>query len=446
MTLFPRNWRRYFMKVNIIFTTLPAKILTIFIFCTLLFPNALFSAFSYDPFLSWQTLETEHFYIHFHDDGEEQAKEVAALSEKIHKKLSVYFDWVPASRTHVVLNDRIDTPNGSATSLPYNTMKLFMVPPDDIASLGDYHNWLELLITHEYTHILQMDKASGFPEFARYFMGRFSLFFPNIFQPIWIIEGLAVHNETDKEKGVGRGQDTYYKTLMRLEVEHGIKSLRQVSQPLTISPWGSTPYLYGAYFFKFLEEKYDEEGIRNWVKEYSNNWFPYLISSSAEDTFGIDLYELWDGYKLYLKENFEPEIERIKTLGIKRGENITKTGFYNNNPRISENNNLYYVYNDLESSPGLFRIKKGEIEPKKLVNITGNRFDLHPKSGVLFVRLNPSSNANYFADLFRVNLKNGAISRLTDEGRYRSASWSPDGNRIIGVSFAQGNCRLNLLE
>ena len=54
--------------------------------------------------------------------------------------------------------------------------------------------WLEMLLTHELTHTFHLDKVRGAPGVLRQIFGRFPLFFPNLWQPTWAIEGIATYN------------------------------------------------------------------------------------------------------------------------------------------------------------------------------------------------------------------------------------------------------------
>jgi len=117
------------------------------------------AAFTYDPALTWQTLHTEHFNIHYHDNEKQLAKETAAIAERAHARLSKYFNWSPVTPTDVVLSDRTDISNGSASPFPNNLMVLYVTPPDDLNTVEDYNDWLDLLIVHEYTHIIHLDKV-----------------------------------------------------------------------------------------------------------------------------------------------------------------------------------------------------------------------------------------------------------------------------------------------
>ena len=67
---------------------------------------------SHDPGLTWNTLHTPHFAIHYHDGAEASARRVAALAERVHERLTRVFAWQPSDRTDVVITDEYDNSNG----------------------------------------------------------------------------------------------------------------------------------------------------------------------------------------------------------------------------------------------------------------------------------------------------------------------------------------------
>src|SRR3989304_5820934 len=109
--------------------------------------------------------------------------------------------------------------NGFATVLPYNTIYIQTVPPSLDMTIGEYEDWLRMLIIHEYSHILTMDTARGYSEVMRGIFGKplppydpiSFLFFlasapPNVFLPSWWHEGMATWGETEfTSAGRGRG-------------------------------------------------------------------------------------------------------------------------------------------------------------------------------------------------------------------------------------------------
>ncbi|MFL5388571.1 MAG: hypothetical protein ACJ79C_07575, partial [Myxococcales bacterium] len=58
-----------------------------------------------DPRFDWQTIDTPHFEIHFHQGGYRFAAKAARALEAAHARLSPLLDHVPDARTQVVLTD-----------------------------------------------------------------------------------------------------------------------------------------------------------------------------------------------------------------------------------------------------------------------------------------------------------------------------------------------------
>ena len=415
---------------------------------TSLSATTLHAAFNVDPALHWKTLHTPHFQIHYHDGEMDLAKEVAQIAERVHSQLSVYLQWNPAAPTEVILTDRVDYSNGWSTPVPQNTMALYVNPPDDVSTLEDYNNWLELVFTHEYTHILHLDSAFGGPAIIRKIFGRIaSLFpnaFPNILQPSWVLEGLATYVETDASKGIGRGQNTSFKALMRVEVENGIKPIYQVNQPVVSWPAGTTRYLYGVYFMNFVRDRYGDEKLRNWIYQYGNNFF-WFINLNSRHTLGKNFNPLWQEFSKYLEDEFRPTINDIKTAGVTEGVNISKAGYYTGYPRTLPNGDLYYIRDDYASHTKLMALKKGATKPRVVTDVDGERFDLHPTAGILMARLELNKSVNDFSDLYRIGF-NGHKTRLTKGKRYTYATWSPDAQQIIAVHNEAGQKALHLLS
>ena len=110
-----------------------------------------------DPSLDWKSIESAHFVIHYPSVLEVFARYSLEQAELAHRDLSGLLDWVPEFKTHITVSDFQDSANGWATILPTNQMHLYAYPPAGFGELGDYDDWIRLLVYHEYTHILHMD-------------------------------------------------------------------------------------------------------------------------------------------------------------------------------------------------------------------------------------------------------------------------------------------------
>ncbi len=418
----------------------------------LLMPLSTQAALRYDPRLQWETLETPHFLIHYHRDLASLAGDLANKAERIHRQGSAFFDWTPRKKTHIVLSDRIDVANGMATPLPYNTIFLFATPPTDIDGLEDYDDWLRIVLQHEYTHILHTDKASNFPLHMRKVFGRapfFLLFplFPNILQPDWAIEGLATYRETDTRLGVGRGQSSYFRALMRMEYHHGLKSLREINQPLISWPAGSARYLYGVYFYRFLEQRYGEQSIRALIDDYSGFPVPFLLNLSGRRVLGKNYYQLWQEFEHDLQRELGEEIRRIQARGLRQGEVLSHSGYRSGYSRVADDGSVFFLRDDNESVTRLARLDPQTGQQVELAEVYGSgHFDYHPQAGILLPQLDLERSVNRLYDLYRLDPATGRQQRLTHAGRYHTGSWGPHGKRLLAVHHQAGRYSLHLLD
>jgi len=418
--------------------TIKPSVLFFFIFTTT-------SAYAIDPRLHWNTIASENFYIHYADGYEILAQKTANSAEQAHARLSPQINWQPSNKTHLVLSDETDSANGYATPINFNRSVLFVAPPDSANGLEDFDDWLETLITHEYTHILHLDKVSGAADFGRNILGRQFLLFPNVYQPGWFTEGLATYHETNKQKGIGRGQSSLYKMMMRSEVENGIKPASQVNLPIRSWPMGTVNYLYGVHFYQFIEDKYGTKGITALIENYSDNIIPFMINTNAQQVFEKDIDELWEEFSIWLNERYKPEISAQQKATLVEGKKITSLGYSTEHLDSNIANEIYYVANGaFEHAKLIHRIN----DTDNIVAEVHNRakINTHKKSGVLIIQDEYCDEYNINSDLYVIENNNSEARRLTECGRYRSASWSADGQTIIAVKIHKGKSHLLLLN
>lgn len=396
---------------------------------------------------TWRTLSSQHFAVHYRVGEEALALRTIAIAEQVHERLAPRFRWTPAQRTDIILTDEYDVSNGYAQVVPDNRMTLFLAPPDELNSLEDHGGWLDTLITHEYIHILHLDKAAGAPRLLRKIFGRHFLLFPNTLQPRWLIEGLATYGETDHDRGIGRGQSSYFDMIMRLESDAGLKPLHQINQPIATWPSGIVPYLYGVKFYDFLVERYDPKRVDKLVENYSDNLLPFMINSNSRRSLGKNLKQLWPEFDAHLRAHYGPQLAAVRDRGIHAGERLSHHGYMTGASRLAADGTLYYISYDAADEPGLLRLPAGETRARRLTDVAhGTRLDLHSEAGILLAQPDLHRNANLYYDLYRVDPRRGSMRRLTRGGRYRHAAWLPDGTRILAVRLEKGRHSLEVLD
>ncbi|MFW2372251.1 MAG: hypothetical protein ACN4GM_03955 [Gammaproteobacteria bacterium] len=401
------------------------------------------NAYAVNPYLDWKSIESDHFYIHYAETYLTQAKQVAAIAEAAHDKLVPVLAWKPLQKTHLVISDESDQPNGYAISFPFNRSVLYLSPPDEANALEDFENWLVTLIEHEYTHILHIDKARAGPKNLRSIFGRNIFLFPNQFQPAWIIEGLATYIETDYETGIGRGQSSLFRMMMREEVRKGTKPVDQVNLPIRRWPMGTSAYLYGVFFFQFIEQQYGRQYIDQMIESYSNNLLPFFINRNSTQVFGKNLEQLWTEFDAWLKQEFI-EGDLVKPSGDKQ---ITHHGYFTRELEISTDGRIFYVSGGGMEHTALMMIDaSGRPQTLRDIN-SGARINLHPDQNRLLITQPEFCGAyDIYFDIYEYNIKQDNLRRLTKCSRYRSAVWSNQGKNILAINNIKGVSELHKLN
>ncbi|MBU2635609.1 MAG: biopolymer transporter Tol, partial [Bacteroidetes bacterium] len=115
-----------------------------------------FAGFTQDephhPELEWRTIETEHFYVHYHDGSERTARLTAKIAEEIYEPVTSLYNHKPDQKVSWIIKDYDDHANGAAYFYD-NKVEIWATSMD--FDLRGTHNWLRNVITHEFTHIVQ---------------------------------------------------------------------------------------------------------------------------------------------------------------------------------------------------------------------------------------------------------------------------------------------------
>ncbi len=405
------------------------------------------AAFLHDQTLDWETLESRHFSIHYHTGAKRIAIKTARISETFLAELQPLLDWIPEDKIDIIISDEVDFSNGSVMPfLPNSRMTLFVNPPDE-AGRFNYQDWFRLLIKHEIAHALHLDKAKGKPKTLRKLFGNHPLLYPNVFQHAWLIEGLATYIETNPTMRTGRGQGSEFAMMMRSEVQNGMKSLRQLNSTLSSWPLGTANYLYGYYFFEFLEKQYTADSIKQFIQQYSNNLLPFNLNEAVTKTYHKDIEQLWLEFEEYLNEKFSPQINAIQTSNVVTGVALTENGYMKQYAEFIDGENILIGQYNAANQPSLYSLNIYDRSTKHIANIhTDTRIDYHETGGILLAQAEIYRNTNFFYDIYKISPGATKPERLTRGQRMRRAIWSPDGKQIVAVFSKLGQHSLILLE
>ena len=430
----------------------------------------------------WRTLQTEHFHIHYYAGSEMAAERAAMVLERAHTRLSVGLGHSPWLRTHVIMSDTTDAANGSATVYSYPLIKANVTAPDSLSVLEAYDDWLDVLLTHEYTHIVHNDTIHGIPRVVNAILGFGVLgrvWPPNNVQPRWFLEGLATYEES-RLTSQGRRRSSQFDMMLRMIVlEQGFPPLDRVSGPATIYPYTTSVYLYGLHFVHWIGARYGHDKLREFSHVYGGTMVPYSINRAMEKVLGVDFTQLWKDFELDTVRRFEGQARAVRARGIREGRRMTystasEASAVSRHPFWSPDDRyIYFFQDDGHTNPGLrripatgARIREGvgvgrqgmTLDVERIVEMQGigtasfipgtpdivfeldgthdfryNWLDLYvwrpPEPGALNVRQNPAD-----------------LEQLTTGQRARDPHPAPDGRSVVFVRNDVAQSRLAFVD
>lgn len=375
----------------------------------------------YDPRFRFRTITTPHFAIHFHQGEEALARRLATIAEDIFSRVSRQIGS-PSGRVHVILVDQHDVSNGWATPVPFNLIEISVAAPSGESTVGNTDDWLRLVLSHEYTHIVHLDKARGWIGGLRHVFGRAPVLYPNLFLPLWQIEGIATYNESALT-GEGRVPSGDFRMIVdRAAATRRFDPLDRANGGLIDWPGGSAQYAYGAYFHQYLADRYGPESIAKLADETSGR-LPYLGAPAFRKVFKRSLGELWD--------DFEADTRAHAASDSATPHRLTRHGFSVGAPSFGEHGRVFYSVVNPHGFPSLMELPGDGSNPREITTRYLGR-QIGVRSGILvFDQYELVRNVGLQSDLYVVSEGGGSARRVTRLARALDPDLSPDGKTIV---------------
>ena len=388
------------------------------------------SAASYNPELTWRTLTTEHFRIHFHGGEERLADETAQLAEEIWAEMTEELRWSPRLKTELVLVDNTDSANGYAMTLPMNTIVIYVTAPYEDSTLSHYEDWTDGILTHEYTHILHIDNTEGMIKGLRMVFGR--IVSTNRLSPGWVTEGFATFQETVHTPW-GRGRSSIADMIKRMTVlEAGFPRLGNLDGFQVAPPGGNLRYLFGQDFQQWVAEHKGQHVWTDFIHHYGGG-LPYLLPGRR--SFGEPLPKLYKDWRRATIAEYEAQAAEIRAQGLTEHRILNDPDDQCAAPTFSPDGaRLVWSCNDLERGS---KIELADGNGENIVNKLDQRYatDFAWSPGgesFAFSALHLVDRFNIYSDLYLYELE-GGFEALTNGDRARTPAFSPDGTRLLAV-------------
>jgi WD40-like Beta Propeller Repeat len=400
------------------------------------------------PFAKYRTFETQHFILTFEVGLEDYARRAATRAEAAHALLARAYGTTPRGKIRLVIVDQGDVFNGGATTYPTNRVVAFAHTPVE-GDLFYTDDPVELLFTHELAHVFHLDEARAGWRLLRRVFGRSDLTFPHIFDGRFLIEGLATFYESRLTDG-GRVRGAEFPETLRAAVleTQGPQLDEAESDP------GAWPldrhYVFGGLFIDHLADRYGMDTPPAWMARRAGS-FASIFSrgSGVGDLFGgKSLSQEWKDWIAAERDEALRLRDRLRAdpPGLAETRRVCDVAHYSAFPRVSpDGTRIAFIATDEGRRPlGLYIADLDACDPRRLARVDSSHAFAWTPDGrsIVFSQHGLMDNARAVADLYRVEIASGAITRLTRSAHLAAPDVHPDGQTIVAVQYDNDRSRL----
>lgn len=204
-----------------------------------------------------------------------------------------YFEYVSEDTLHINLSERATLANGSATVIPDTIINLNLVQALGTELLTADYNFIEGLVLHELTHILQLDQTRGFLSVTSAIFGSWGKW--GLATPRWFIEGIGVWAESKFTSG-GRLKNKMMTAMLYKNIldPNFCQDVSCFDKP-GVYPFGSHAYWIGGHFIDYLENL--KSGTVRCLIESNSRKFPFFLNSSFRLCTGKEANKHFQDYR-----------------------------------------------------------------------------------------------------------------------------------------------------
>ncbi len=436
----------------------------IFLFLILFIAPAFPQFTEFHPELNWFTLKGEHCVVHYHEGAERTAKVVAKICDKVWQPITSLYEYEPET-VHFVIKDLDDYSNG-ATYFFDNKIEIWASALD--FDLRGAHNWLRNVISHEFTHMVQIQasmKATRrvpalYLQMLNYEDERrpdILYGFPNVIisyplaginMPAWFAEGTAqyMRKEFDYDNW-----DSHRDMILRSYALDGtMLTWNQMGVFEKTSLGNESVYNSGFALTRYLSQKYGEDKLRE-VSKALGKLKNFTIDAAFEDVLGKNGNEIYGEWKTLVTNDYKERTKKIYE-NLVTGSKIDSLGFGNFYAAFSsDGKKIYYISNqssDYFSPSSIYEFNLETKEKKEITTGIRSTFSFIPGTNKIIYAKLSEDNPNWYNvhDLYVYDVASEKETRLTNGMRANQPSVSNDGKQIVFLFQKDGTSNLGIVD
>lgn len=414
----------------------------IFLFTSILvvfvIPQELQPVLSQDePSVEWFIIESLNFRVIYPRGCTFQANKVIHILEKTVLPYAKIYRQHPRPITLILHNQSLIS-NAYVALGPRRSEWVLTAPQNSFAGSTD---WLTLLGFHEYSHVMQLDKArTGLSKALWNIAGDYGLSVANALAlPPWFWEGDAVGMETQFTRG-GRGRlPEFHMPYRALLLSRGLPNYEEASLG-SFKTYYPDSYRYGYLMTSYLKRSQDKRVWTGIIARAAGWWIkPFTFSSSIKKASGLSLYELHQAAMFESNSAWRKALSGLEETSCVYLTPPVFDGYTDyRQPKVLSSGDIIALKEGFSDLSQLVLIDSGGKE-RRLV-YTGHIIDNSISAGNNLVvwsayHDDPRWDNKDFTSLFAFNLKKQAVSTLKTQTRLLSPAVSRDDRLIAAVEI-----------
>jgi len=428
--------------------------------------NYSIAQFESHPEQDWYTIETKHFTVTYHTGAERTARIISKIAEEVYGPITDLYQFPLSDKVNFVVNDLSDIANG-ATDYYGNRIEIFASALD--FEFRGTHNWLRNVITHEFTHMVQIQSSLKFSKnmpaiylqwinYERERRPDVLYGYPNVIVsypisgvgvPAWFAEGVAQYQR--QQMGYDYWDANRDMILRSYSLDDNMLTWNEMGQFSSITSLkAESIYNSGFALSQYISRVYGEDKLRS-ISKSLGDLTNFSVDKAIKVNLGKEGIDLYNEWKAYLKKDYSERISDVKSTKVD-GSIIQLDGFANFYPKFSpDGKKIAYLSNGTYDygTTGLIiydiATKKAEILDAP---VASNYCWSSDGNKLIYAKRNspPTIDENVLFDIYEYDLTTKQDTRLSKELRAFSPSYSPDGSKVVYVSGSDGTLNLFIAD
>lgn len=402
----------------------------------------------YHPELEWRTIETAHFFVHYHDGAERTARVVAKIAEDVFDPITSLYNHKPDEKVSFIIKDCDDISNGGAY---FFENKVEILAPNLDFELRGTHNWLRDVVSHEFTHIVQIQTSMKFgrrvPSIYLQWLNYESerrpdvLYgYPNVVAsypisgfvvPAWFAEGVAQYNRKDFRYDFW---DSHRDMILRSYALNGnMLTWEQMGVFGKTSLGNESSYNAGFAFVSYIAKTYGEDKL-NEISRNLSEFGTLTIDAAIKEALGKDGAAVYNEWKEGLTAEYARRVAPIKATLCEGA------------PFIPEDEHTLVDAGERQGNTSFMHprnLPEGAHMEPCCMSVAGSGFwNLYPvysPDGKRVAYVSTKTSDYYsLASLYMYDMETGK-DRLLQAGVRTALCWSPDGTSVYYARATRKN-------